>query len=170
MLFHSIDAWPLFQESVHCPVREQKVWIFHPRHNPGHMRLSRWIHLPSVTPSSMSVPPGMNTPYPNNDSDDTNKLLEEIEVGDWKLQLSGHFHGWLEISGHFHGDFHRWVLLCNHCQGLVAARRGLFEGVCLSNTRNNCVYDLPPIRTLGIFLTSPSWWLASSISSYQQCR
>ena len=27
-------------------------------------------------------PTGMNTPYPNNDSDDTNKLLEEIEVKD----------------------------------------------------------------------------------------
>ena len=112
MLFHSIDAWPLFQESVHCPVREQKVWILHPRHNPGHMRLSRWIHLPSVTPSSMSVPPGMNTPYPNNDSDDTNKLLEEIEVNDsfsmTRLKILQNFRlsSWwslsLSLSGYLH--------------------------------------------------------------------
>ena len=44
----------------------------------------------------------MNTPYPNNDSDDTNKLLEEIEVKDSFfmtrlkiLQISGYLHDYL---------------------------------------------------------------------------
>ena len=46
----------------------------------------------------------MNTPYPNNDSDDTNKLLEEIEVKDSFfmtrlkiLQISDHLHDYLYL-------------------------------------------------------------------------
>ena len=49
---------------------------------------------------------GMNTPYPNNDSDDTNKLLEEIEVKDSffmiRLQI-------LKISGYLHDDLYLYL-------------------------------------------------------------
>ena len=49
---------------------------------------------------------GMNTPYPNNDSDDTNKLLEEIEVKDsfsmTRLKT-------LQISGFLHDDLYLYL-------------------------------------------------------------
>ena len=48
----------------------------------------------------------MNTPYPNNDSDDTNKLLEEIEV---KYSFSMTRLKIQKISGFLHDDLYLYL-------------------------------------------------------------
>ena len=70
----------------------------------------------------------MNTPYPNNDSDDTNKLLEEIEVKDSfsRTRLKT-----LQISGFFHDDLYLYqvifmVIFTVECFSAIIAK-GLWQ-------------------------------------------
>ena len=70
----------------------------------------------------------MNTPYPNNDSDDTNKLLEEIEVKDsfsmTRLKT-------LQILGFLHDDLYLYqvifmVIFTVECFSAIIAK-GLWQ-------------------------------------------